>query len=170
MDEQINKPAEEQKEVGVNVNHTDLGDDVHQEIKDLVESTPVPPSQPELNPIILNVNKLLNNCADFYNTPRVENEIDLVKHVRESLIESGAGDLISNFDESRFVIEAVDKTGHAQQFNLTRFFDLQLSAAPIDTSVERYALLYSLRADEWLGVFKNTILPTIVDNQLLKKI
>ena len=35
-----------------------------------------------------------------------------------------------------------------------------------DTLVQRYALIYEIRPDEWLNVFDNTILPAIVNFNL----
>lgn len=139
-----------------------------------VKQVEVPDGQAEVTPaqkIANSALKEMETTASFYSRPRVENEIDLVKEVRERLVALGAGDkLKEGFDENRFVIEAADKTAHAQQYNLNRYFNLQLSSVQKDTSVERYSLIYELRPDQWLKVIEKKILPAIIDNDLPAKI
>lgn len=113
--------------------------------------------------------ELMTNPMKHYDKPRVENEIDLVAHVRDRLISVGLGDrLESCFENNRFIQDAKNRTCHAQQYNLTRYFALQLMAAQPqhDTSVERYALMYECRADQWLEVFDRVVLPTFVNCDL----
>lgn len=109
--------------------------------------------------------------ASFYNRPREENEIDLVKRIREAMIEVGLKDkVIEAYDENRFIKEAEGRTAHAQQYNLNRYFSTQLMAVEQDTSLERYALLYEIRPDQWLEIFKRNILPIVVNCDLPVKL
>lgn len=115
--------------------------------------------------------ELMTNPMNHYNKPRIKNEIDLVAHVRDRLISIGLGDRLEEcFENNRFILDAKERTCHAQQYNLTRYFSLQLMAAEVDTSVERYALMYECRADQWLDVFDRVILPTIANCNLPIKI
>lgn len=108
---------------------------------------------------------------DFYYTKRRDDEIDLVAHVRDRLVSIGMADRLPEvFDNNRFVIEAADKTCHAQQYNLTRYFAMQFMLPKEDTTMERYSLMYECRADEWLDVFDRVILPSLANYDLPRKI
>jgi hypothetical protein len=106
---------------------------------------------------------------EHYQRPREQNEIDLVEHVRESMIAAGLKDKVETaFDTSRFIVEARTRTAHAQQYLLNRYFTLQFMLVPQDTSTERYALIYEVSPDEWLKIYHGVILPAILNLDLPK--
>ena len=113
------------------------------------------------------LNDLMRGPMEQYQATRREDELDLVAIVRERMVQAGLLDKLPYaFDNNRFIQEAIGKPSHAQQYNLNRYFSTQLMAAQDDTLVQRYALIYEIRPDEWLNVFDNTILPAIVNFNL----
>jgi hypothetical protein len=120
----------------------------------------------QLDQAVAKIKDLMDKPISFYNSPRQANEMDLVGLVRDRLIQSGLLEKIDHYDSSRFIIEAKDKPSHAQQYLLNRYLSTQLMAAPEDTSIERYALIYEIQPDQWLEIFDKTILPTVVNCNL----
>lgn len=119
------------------------------------------------NKAIHSLTELLQGPMDQYNAARRPDEMDLLAEVRQRMHAVGLKDKMSTaFECNRFIIEAIDRPAHAQQYNLTRYFSLQLMACSHDTSVQRYALIYEIRPDEWLKVFDSVILPAIVNFDL----
>lgn len=113
------------------------------------------------------LNDLMRGPMEQYQAARREDELDLVAIVRERMVQAGLLDKLPYaFDNNRFIQEAIGKPSHAQQYNLNRYFSTQLMATHDDTLVQRYALIYEIRPDEWLNVFDNTILPAIVNFNL----
>lgn len=107
--------------------------------------------------------ELMQGPMDYYNSERLPDEMDLVQRVRDLFIQNGAGHLLNNgFESSRFIIEAKDKSSHAQQFNLNRWLSLQLMAKTGSDPVMRYSLIYEIRPDQWLGIFETRILPNFL--------
>lgn len=112
-------------------------------------------------------NEFMRGPMEQYQAPRQEDELDLVRIVREKMVQAGLLEKLPlAFDNNRFIQEAIGKPSHAQQYNLNRYFSTQLMTAQDDTLVQRYALIYEIRPDEWLNVFDNTILPAIVNFNL----
>lgn len=107
----------------------------------------------------------------FYNSDRVEGELDLVKEVRDRFVSLGLADKLQDgYDTNRFILEAVGKNSHVQQFLLNRYLTLQLMASQNETSIERYALMNEVNPSAWLTVFEKRILPAVVNNDLPVKI
>lgn len=124
-----------------------------------------PPMSPE--EALARVNELMNAPIEFYNSQKLEGELDLVEVVRQRLSDHGLKDkLYEGFDTNRFVVEAKNKPAHAQQYLMNRYFSTQLMAADQDTVLQRYALMYEVQPDEWLQVFEKTVLPAFVDYNL----
>ena len=113
--------------------------------------------------------KLMEAGVAAYNTARQPDEIDIVKEVRAEFVSYGlSGVLPEAFDNNRFIVEAADKTSHAQVYNLNRWMNLQLSASEEDTSVERYSLIYDIKPSDWLTIAKQRIIPRMVTLGLVK--
>ncbi len=118
---------------------------------------------------LANVVSLMQAGADFYNEKRDENELDLVRVVRDRLFEKGMSDeqLADCYDNNRFVQEANGRHTHAQQWNLTRWIDEQFTLVQaqdgIDTRIYRFQSVYELGTDEWLKVFDNGIAPNLLE-------
>jgi len=115
--------------------------------------------------------ELFKGPMRFYNTDRQSDELDLVKEVRQRLLSLGLEDkLQEGFDTNRFILEAVDKNSHVQQFLLNRYLTIQFMASQEDTAVERYALMNEVNPSDWLTVFEQRILPAVVNLDLPVKI
>lgn len=115
--------------------------------------------------------ELMQKPMDFYNSARKEDELDLISIVREKMVEVGLADKLPEcFDNNRFIQDAKDRPAHAQQYNLNRFFCTQFMAAEADASIERYALIYEIKPDQWLEIFDKTILPAVVNYNLPVKL
>lgn len=110
---------------------------------------------------------LMNKPMELYSSARRVDELDLVAVVREKMVEVGLGDrIVECFDNNRFIQEAKNLPAHSQQYNLNRYFATQFMAAEKEAAIERYALIYEIRPDEWLHIFDKTILPAVVDYDL----
>lgn len=117
--------------------------------------------------VIEKFNEFMRGPMEQYQSPRREDEIDIVSVVRERMVQAGLLDKLPRaFDNNRFIQEAVGKPSHAQQYNLNRYFSTQLMTAQDDTLIQRYALIYEIQPDEWLNVFDNTILPAVINFNL----
>lgn len=104
---------------------------------------------------------------DFYNSQRQSDELNLVSVVREMMVEAGLGDRLPiAFDNNRFILEAMNRPAHAQQYNLNRYFTLQFMACAASSTMPRYSLIYEIAPSEWLTIFRDTVLPAIVDSNL----
>lgn len=113
------------------------------------------------------VNELMNAPIVFYNSQKLEGELDLVQAVRQRMSDHGLKEKLQNgFDANRFVVEAQGKPAHAQQYLMNRYFSTQLMAVEQDTVLQRYSLMYEVQPDEWLQVFEKTVLPAFVDYNL----
>lgn len=110
---------------------------------------------------------LMTKPMQQYMSARRDDEMDLVQIVREKMVQVGLADKLPEcFDNNRFIQEAKDRPAHSQQYNLNRYFSTQFMAAKEDASIERYALIYEIRPDQWLEIFDKTILPAVVNYDL----
>ena len=112
---------------------------------------------------IKKLEELMNGPIDYYNSKPMESELDLVQKVRELFQQNGAGHLLGEaFEKSRFIQDATGRPSHAQQYSLNRWISLQLSSVPQSERTVFYALVYEIRPDHWLTVFRQHILPTML--------
>lgn len=133
-----------------NVSKTDTAESIDRELEQLMDQ--------------------LEKPYENFNKPLGENEFNLLNHVREAMVEAGLGEKMDIFNEHRLIQEAEGRNAHAQQFNLTRYFAGQLMVPEADTSMERYSLMYEVRADHWLQIFKDKVLPSITFHNLPVKL
>ena len=104
---------------------------------------------------------------EFYNSQRRSDEMDLIATVRGMMSEAGLGERLPYaFDNNRFIMEAMNRPAHAQQYNLNRYLTLQFMAAEGAATMPRYALIYEIAPHDWLTIFKDTVLPAMVDANL----
>lgn len=104
---------------------------------------------------------------DFYNSQRRSDEMDLIATVRKMMEEAGLGERLPYaFDTNRFIMDAVNRPAHAQQYNLNRYLTLQFMAAEDAATMPRYALIYEIAPSDWLTIFRDTVLPALVDANL----
>lgn len=104
-----------------------------------------------------------------YSRPRTPDEINLTLVVRNILVESNVSEqALSAYDNNRFIIESADKNSECQRFFQNRFWDLQLISSDKPTVDERYCLLGDGEIHDWIILFKSTVLPFILNNNLPK--
>ena len=104
---------------------------------------------------------------EFYNSQRRPDEMDLISEVRGLMAEAGLSERLPYaFDSNRFIVEAKNRPAHAQQYNLNRYLTLQFMAAEGPVTIPRYALIYEIAPHDWLTIFKDTVLPALVDSNL----
>lgn len=116
---------------------------------------------------IKKIGEALYNPIDLYCRDKDPSDLDLISHVRERMVAVGLGDRLPlAYDQSRFILEAQGRPSHAQQYHLNRYFSMQLMAATVDTSQQRFALIYEVNSDDWLRIFESMILPAIVEFDL----
>jgi len=117
------------------------------------------------------INTLMQGPMAFYNSAKVEGELDLVALVRQRLMERGLVDKLHlGFDQNRFIMEAHNRPAHAQQYLLNRYFTTQFMAISEDTLLQRYALIYEVSTPNWIQIFENSVLPAFVEFGLPKPI
>lgn len=120
-----------------------------------------------IDPRIDNMLDMLEKPMQFYQQDRLPDEMNLVTHVRELMIEQGLRDRVETaFDTHRLIIEAQGKSSHPQQFLLNRYFALQFMSCEKDTRMNRFRLIYEISPDQWLGIFRTSILPALIDLDL----
>jgi hypothetical protein len=109
----------------------------------------------------------LNSGVEHYMSPRQEGEIDLVKEVRALLVDSGlAANLEKAFDNHHQIIEARDKPSQVQRYLMNRYWTTQLMIHANKTAEHRFFLIPNGSVQQWLELFKNTIIPFLVEHNL----
>lgn len=102
--------------------------------------------------------------------PKPEGDIDLVLEVRNILQSAGLlQNVLHAYDNHRFVIDAAGKCSDVQRFMLNRYWNLQLSMSPNSIDV-RYNLIPNGTINDWLRLFRDSILPFLIQNGLPKQI
>lgn len=113
---------------------------------------------------------MANNLAlgiDKYHKPRNQNDIDLILEVRQVLVSAGLlMKVIEAYDSDRFIIEAMDKGPEVQRFLLNRYWSQQLMRSEKPSIEERASLIPNGEITDWLFLFKEKILPFILENKL----
>lgn len=117
------------------------------------------------------INQLFKGPMEFYEKPPLEDELNLIKEVRDRFVKYGQLEKMPDcYDNNRFIVEAIGKNSHVQQFHLNRYLSIQLMASGKDTAVERYALMNEVNPSQWLTVFEERILPACINLDLPIKI
>ena len=112
-------------------------------------------------------NDFIRSDDNIFTTPRLEGEVDLVAACRQLLVDAGLLLKVqANFDTNKYIVDAGPLGLRAQRFLLNRFWTLQLMSLNQNTQMQRYCLIGDGSADDWLNVFKDKVLPTIIENQL----
>lgn len=110
--------------------------------------------------------KLTAGVEQFF-MPRLENEIDLVSEVRNILIEAGLGNILADtYDSHHFILEAVNKPSHVQRYFMNRYWNLQLMTIPSKSIEQRYCLIPNGEISDWLKLFKQSVIPFLIGNNL----
>lgn len=106
-------------------------------------------------------------------TPQKNNEggVDLVSEVRTILIESGlAKEVAENFDTNGYVRDAINIPFEGQRFLMNRYWNLQLLQLGLTSIEERFCLVDEGTMNDWIRLFKDKILPTLVSKRLPSKL
>lgn len=113
----------------------------------------------------------LQQGIEQYHQPKDAADVDLIQAVRDHLNNSGLNNRVTAFyDSNRFIIEARDKNSNAQRFLLNRYWSLQLMTSPKPSTEERFCLIPNGTTEDWLKLFKNKVLPFVIENNLPVKI
>jgi hypothetical protein len=113
-----------------------------------------------VNPVVM------NEGLDKYYSEKPNTDIDLVLEVRNILLSVGLANKISNFDNHRFVVDAKGKTSEIQRYYLNRYWNEQLIQCSSSTTDIRYYLIPDGEISYWLELFKDKIIPCVLDNNL----
>lgn len=102
-----------------------------------------------------------------YHQPKPEGDIDLIAEVRQHLVNSGLAQRATEaFDNNHFIAEAANKPSTVQRFLLNRYWGMQLMQAGKPSIEERYCLIPNGEVSDWLKLFKEKILPFVIENNL----
>lgn len=106
-----------------------------------------------------------------YYTPKPEGDIDLIEVIRGLLIESGlAANMMDSFDNHPLVVNSQNKISNVQRFNMNRYWSIQLMSVNTCSEQERFCLIPNGDINEWITLFKDKILPFLVEHDLPKTI
>jgi hypothetical protein len=109
----------------------------------------------------------LEKGVQMYHAPKADNELDLVDAVRQSLINAGLKDRVDLFfDNNKFIQEATGKNADVQRFLLNRYWTTQLMNAPVQSMDQRIALVPNGDVRDWLVLFRERVLPFVVEQNL----
>ena len=109
----------------------------------------------------------LQEGVKHYKQPKSEQDIDLLQEVRQLMIASGLGLKIPEaFNTNRFIIEAEAKPSDIQRFLLNRYWNQQLMSSPKMSIEERYCLIPDGNIQDWLQLFRDKVLPFVLENDL----
>ena len=92
--------------------------------------------------------------------------IDLISKVREILIDCGLADNIEYFNNNYHIKDNEIGLMEFQRHGLNKFWTVQLLTLDKDTSDERYSLISTGTAYEWIVNFIKEVLPTIITYRL----
>lgn len=102
-----------------------------------------------------------------YNEEKPEGDIDLVAEVRNILMSNGLGQRLPTcYDNNVFIVEAVGKSSNVQRFLINRYWNQQLMLSNKPATEERYCLIPNGRVEDWISLFKDKIMPFILENDL----
>lgn len=108
-----------------------------------------------------------NQAQEAFTKERLSTDIDLVKEVRDLLVNSGLmQEVINHYDTSNYILEASTLTPDGQRFLLNRYWNLQLLVVDAITVEERFCLITNGEFHDWLRLFKDKILPCAICHRL----
>lgn len=108
----------------------------------------------------------IHEQMDRYHGEKPQGEICLVSEIRRLLIESGQGANVQYFDNHPRIVEATGKIADVQRYCINQFWHVQLGACEKNSFNERSMLLERGPFSEWLSVFRQGIIPFIIENDL----
>ena len=100
-------------------------------------------------------------------TARAEGEFDLVAACREAMLSYGLGDKVTSvFDQDLNIRQAANLGVVGQRHILNRYFNLQLLTKASLSVDERFCLIDRGSAEDWLRIFRDTIVPFLAVHDL----
>lgn len=105
----------------------------------------------------------------LYDTPRNDNDRDLVPEVRQILSEAGVSEdaLKHCYDQNRFVQGAIGRVPLVQRTQLNRLFSMSIQIAPDNTTALRSELIPQGPVDQWVDLIRDKVAPFIVEKKLM---
>lgn len=107
----------------------------------------------------------VNEQVKEYLEERSNVDINLLDEVRKIFIEAGMVNKIPLFNKHHFIIEAENKLPNVQRYFLNRYFNIQLSFVS-NSFLARYNLISDGEFSYWLELFKENVLPVLLENDL----
>lgn len=106
-------------------------------------------------------------AVEQYKKKRSPEELDLIGEVRKVLNDNGLGNQVKEvFDNDPRIIEAKDKVPEVQRHLLNKFWLPQLLNSSAPSQEERFCLIPNGEPKEWLHLFKEKIVPFVIEQQL----
>lgn len=110
---------------------------------------------------------MFDSANEAYRAQRQPNDFDLVGEVRTLLINAGVSDrVLQYYDTNHTIIEASSKVPDVQRQLLNRYLYLQIVQCSARSTEERQSLIPNGSIDDWLRLFKASVLPFMVTNNL----
>lgn len=122
-------------------------------------------SEKAINPAVI------QQGIGLFNQDRQETEVDLVDFVRSLLIQSGLSLNVQEFfNKDRRIVDASTRTTDVQRFLLNQYFNMQLMNASVSSIDQRAALLSSGDIRDWMVLFRERVLPFLIEQDLPRAI
>jgi hypothetical protein len=101
-----------------------------------------------------------------YNEERKPDDVDLVRVVRELLIGVGQAPKIHLFEQNDRIQEATNKRPKVQRYLMNEYWSLQIMKMPVNSIDIRYCLVNNGTIDDWIRLFRDKVLPFIMEFDL----
>ncbi len=101
---------------------------------------------------------------------RGPDEANLVEEVRKALREAGLSKKIDIFNSHPDIIPIEDKTPEIQRVWLNRYWCLQMLSSPADSEEPRFCLTPIGDLAIWLDLFKRSVIPFLLENDLPRQL
>ena len=109
----------------------------------------------------------LKDAMAMYSQIRAADDIDLISEVRNVLCNSGlAARLPEAFDSHQYISEGMNKPSNVQRYLLNRYWNAQLMVHAHISSDQRYCLIPNGTVQQWLNLFKSSVMPFIIQHNL----
>ena len=104
-----------------------------------------------------------------YNMPKPEGELDLIAVVREDLEGAGLKEQLPDYyDNNQWILDGKNRLAEVQRYLLNRYLNFQLQQCPVSSIDARYSLLKKGKIETWLQLFRDNVLPFMVEHRLPK--
>lgn len=116
--------------------------------------------EPEFSPF--------DSAVQFYSVPKPQNDPDLVKEVRDILLDCGVSEenLAASYDKNRWIKDATIRNSVVQRTQINQFLTLVLITSP-GTIQLRGQLCVNSSLDDWIKLIKKKVAPFIVEKGLM---